>query len=188
MGRFIVYPAIVATPVVFGFVLWLLSLPITATLDSPTPRFGGIAAWLLLLASGTAFAIVVVLALIAQVWIVRARMAQFVGADFGRVEPLILIPETAIVLALVLNFLVLGRIPGILDGTQVLSAVTVNSIIDALQLFSVGSIALLLGAVLSNQVEALKGPAFLRAMIRGEIGVIVVFLFFIGAYLQIANL
>jgi hypothetical protein len=185
-GRFLVYPGIVFTPIVFGFVLWLLSRPVASQIDSANPPPGAVIADLLLFDAGISFAIVVVLALASQAWIARARMAQFVGADFGRVEPLIVMPEIASILALILVFLILSRAEGLI-GMPAPSAVTVDSAVYSLQVFSVASIALLLGAVLSNQVEDLKGRGFLWALVRAEVGVVVVIIFFIFAYLQLEN-
>ena len=187
-GRFIVYPAIVFTPVVFGLVLWFLSLPITSQIDSARPPPGAITAELLLVDAGISFAAVVIFALASQAWIVRERMAQFVGADFGRVEPLIVMPEVASILALTLVFLILRRAEGMLGAFSLPSAAAVDSVATSLQVFYVGSIALLLGAVLSNQVEDLKGRGFLRALVRMEVGVVVVLIFFLVTFLQLASL
>ncbi len=138
--------------------------------------------------SAASFAAVVAVALGAQAWVARARMAQFVGADFGRVEPLIVLPETAIIFALVIVFLVLGRIGAILDGAALPSPAAIDSVILALQAFAVSSFALLLGVVLSNQVEMLAGPGFLRALVRGEIGPVAVLAAFIWTFLLLKNL
>jgi hypothetical protein len=187
-GRFLVYPAIVATPAIIGLVLWMLSLPISGVIDSPQPQAGAVLGDVLLFDTGLAFALVVVFTLIAQAWIARARMAQFVGADFGRVEPLIVVPETATILALVLVFLVFGRIQSFLGAGVDPSAIRLNLLTSTLGTLGIGSLALLLGAVLSNQVEDLRGRGFLRALLRAEVGVVVVLWLFVAAYLQVSNL
>lgn len=188
LGRFIVYPAIVVTPIIFGSVLWFLSLPIASAIDSVSPPPGAIFADVLLFDAGITFAVVVVVALTAQAWVARARMAQFVGVDFGRVQPLIVIPEVATILVLILVFLLLRHIQGILYTASFPTAFSLDSVVNSLQLLGVGSLALLLGAVLSNQVEDLKGRGFLRALVRGEVGVVVVLVLFLGAFLSLGNL
>ncbi len=186
-GRFIVYPAIVVTPAFFGLALWFLSESIVPMLDSNTGFMSRSVANLFFW-SAASFAAVVTVALAAQAWVARARMAQFVGVDFGRTEPLIVLPEIAIVFGLALVFLVLGRARAILDGASLPSPVAIDSVILAIQVFMVGSFALLLGVALSNQVEELTGLGFLRALLRGEIGAVVIFVTFIWAFLRLTNL
>lgn len=188
MGRFIVYPAVVATPVVFGLVLWTLSLSYTGVIDSPTPRVGSVFADVFLFDAGAMFAIVVVVQAVAQAWIGRTRMAQFVGEDFGRVQPILVIPETATVFALVLVFLVLGHVDNFLAGAAVPSAAAMDSVIFSLELYAVGSVALLVGTGLSNQVEDLKGRGLGQALLRQELGIVLLIFLLANAVLALRNL
>ncbi len=187
LGRFLVYPAILATPVVFGLVLWILTLPITAAMDSPA-GMGAALAGPLLFDAGEMFAIVAVVQVVAQAWIARARMAQFFTEDFARVQTLLVIPETTTVFALTLVFLVLGHIEDMVTGLSFPTAVSLDSVIFSLGLYEVGSISVLLGAALSNQVEDLKGRGLVRALLRQEIGVVVPILLLAGALLALSNL
>ncbi len=186
IGRFIVYPAVVATPIIYGFVLWFLSNRIAAQLDSGADAANpGIA--VLFLWSAASFATVALVALAGQAWVARERMAQFVGADFPRVQSLIVLPELAAVFGLMIMFLTLGRIGAVLDGAAIAPA-RIDSVVLALQAFMVSSLALLVGVALSNQVETLAGRGYLRALVRGEIGVVAVFVTFIWAFLQVRSL
>ncbi len=188
MGKFIVYPPVVATPVVFGLVLWILSFPIAATIDSPTPHIGAVFAGPLLFDAGIMFATVAVVQAIAQAWIARSRMAQFVGEDFGRVQPLLVVPETATIFALTLVFLVLGRIEDLLAGSSSPSGVALDSVIYSLGLYGVGSVALLVGTGLANQIEDLKGRGFGQALLRQELGIFLLIVLFANAFLAFQNL
>ena len=169
-------------------VLWLLTLPVTALIDSPTPHVGALFADVLLFDAGAMFATVVVVQAVAQAWIGRARMAQYVGEDFGRVQPILVIPETATIFALVLVFLVLGHVENFLAGAAIPSAVAMDSVIFSLELYAVGSVALLVGTGLSNQIEDLKGRGFSQALLRQDLGVFLLLLFLTNAVLALRNL
>src|SRR3990170_5474126 len=177
IGLFVVYPAIVSTSVIFGFVLWVLGRPVAEAIDANTGN-AGLLADRLYFWSGVAFAWVASVPVATEAWVARSRMVQFVGRDFGRTETLLVIPETAVILALILVFLVLGRLEG---GPGALSEASVDSVVLGLQLFAVSSLALLVAASASGRVRALTGRGFLRALMPLEAGVGVTVVTFLWA-------
>lgn len=186
-GIFIVYPAIVATVIVFGFVLWFLGSSLAMDIDSATGVSADMANRLYLWTAFT-FAWAACAVVTAEAWVVRLRMQQFVSRDFGRVQPILVIPEVVVIFALILVFLIFGRMGKALGGSVPLVASAVDSVIFALQVFAVSSLAVVLSSGASNRVHDLSGKGFPRALFVAEAGAIVPLLTFMWVFLQIGSL
>src|SRR6266566_3267714 len=104
-ARLVQYFAITATAPIFGLIPWLMVSGIEDNFGSPSAPVAA-----LLDALGVAFAWTAVVATGTQAWITRVRLRLFVGLDFGRVLPLVVVPSTVVIFGLVLSFLVLGRV------------------------------------------------------------------------------
>lgn len=187
MGMFIVFPAIVATVVVFGFVLWFLGSDVALDIDSGAGPTIDLANRLFLWTAIT-FAWATCIVVAAEAWVARARMRQFVSRDFGRVQPLIVIPEVVVIFALIIVFLILGRLGDALGGSGSLQASAVNSVILSLQVFAVSTLAVLGSSGASGRVKDLSGRGFLRAIVTAEIGAFVPLTAFVWTFFQIGSL
>ena len=187
LGRFLLIPAILVTPVIFGFILWALSLPFVAELEaSVSPDVARVAR--LHLWSGIAFAWAAFVTIASQAWVARRRIRQALGEEFGRVLPLIVIPETLSILALILVFLILGIIVDVIDVGATLSPSGVEATILGLQVFAVSTLATPVGIAVSNRVTELDSRGFLRALIPMEIGVVATIAALAWAFLQVGSL
>lgn len=115
-GRVGTFFAVALTPTIFGLVLWFL----IAGLEADFGPLSGLPASLTFWASAS-FAFVSVVVVGVETWISGSRLKQYASEDFGRVLPIVVIPETAVIFSLILVFLTLGIIEGDLDGTTALS-------------------------------------------------------------------
>ncbi|TLZ73688.1 MAG: hypothetical protein E6K14_04945 [Methanobacteriota archaeon] len=104
-ARLVQYLAITATATIFGLIPWLMVSGIEDNFGSPSAPVAA-----LLDALGVAFAWTAVVATGTQTWITRVRLRLFVGLDFGRVLPLVVVPSTVVIFGLVLSFLVRSSI------------------------------------------------------------------------------
>ncbi len=190
-SHFIIFPAILATPVLLGLVLWLLSAPVADQIDqvlAVTPDLTFQRARDLLFWAAASYAFVVCMTVSSQAWVARVRMRGFIGADFPRVEPLMIVPETATVIGLVLVFYILADLRAMVNAQIAPTPAAVDAAILGLQVFAASSLVLPPATLLANQVEDLRGHGFLQALVRAEVGVFVVLAGFVWAYLQLLGL
>ncbi|MGQ0798159.1 MAG: hypothetical protein ACT4OI_09930 [Methanobacteriota archaeon] len=187
LGRLLVFPAILVTPIIFGAILWFLSLPPLTALDgSLIPGASNLAR--VHLWSAIAFGWTAAVTIASETVVARRRMRQALGADFGRVLPLVVIPETLSIFALILVFLILGVAADVIEAGASLSAAGVDATVLGLQLFAGSTFATPVGIVLSNRVEALDQRGFIRALLPAEAGVGIAIAGLAYAFLQIRSL
>ncbi len=185
-SRFAVFAGILATPVVYGFVLWMLDLGLAGDIGSQSGSqvalYDRLRTW-----CGIAFAWTAVVTVGTQSLVAARRWQQYTGSEFGRVQPLLVIPELAALFALILVFLIFGTIRGALAGGSMTEA-AVNEAVFRLLVFCLGVVAIPVGLSISNRVTDLRGRGFLHALLRAELGVVVLLLAFAWAYLSVTGL
>ncbi len=186
-NRFVMFAGILVTPVVYGLVLWILDIGVADAIGSQSsPQvalYDRLRTW-----SGIAFAWTAAVTAATQSFVAVRRWRQYVGAEFGRVQPLIVIPELAALFALILAFLIFRAIQDALAGGSIMTEAAVNEVVSRLLVFCLGVIAIPVGLVASNRVKDLRGRGFLRAILLAESGVVVLLLAFAWAYLSVAGL
>jgi hypothetical protein len=186
-ARFWVFPAVVATGVVFGLVLWILSLDLAQQIDAGAVA-GPDAASRLFFWVALTFACAACVTMFTEAWVVRARITQFVGADFGRVLPIVVVPETVVMFALFLAFLGIGALDWAAANSRALSVSAVDSVVLALQIYVVASLAAPVGAIISSGVRDLSGRGFMAAILPAEASIVPVIVALAWAFLQIQTL
>ncbi len=186
-NRFVMFAAILTTPVVFGLVLWFLDLSVADAIGSQSSPeialYDRLRTW-----SGIVFAWSATVTVATESFVVVRRWRQYAGAEFGRVQPLVVIPELAALFALILAFFIFGAIQDALAGGSVVTDAAVNEVVSRLLVFCLGVVAIPVGLSASNRVMDLRGRGFLQALLRAESGVVVLLLAFAWAYLSVAGL
>jgi hypothetical protein len=186
-GRFVPLVGVLVVPVVFGGILWVLSLPFLADIEAGLPA-GTTDLARLHLWSGIMFAVAACVTIGTEAWVGWRRMREALGVEFGRVLPLYVIPQTLSVFALVLAFLVLGAISDAIVLQVPFLSAGVDATVSGLLAFALGTLATPLGVAVSNRVEALDERGFLRALIPAEAGVAVAIAGLAYAFLQLGSL
>jgi len=176
------YFEVTLTPIAFGVLLWYLLVGI----ENEFGPLSGVAERLVSsLAVG--FAVTACITLAAQASIARARLGEMVGPAFPRVLPLIVVPTTGPVFALVLAFLLLGNITSIVNGSLSPRPEVVDAVGAGFLIFGASNLGYLGGAVASNRVSNLLSPrGFGQALIRLVVGELAVVLALLYAFLQIS--
>jgi F0F1-type ATP synthase membrane subunit c/vacuolar-type H+-ATPase subunit K len=186
-GRLFPLVAVLTTPVIFGLILWWLSLAVVGDFEEGTvPGASSLAR--LHLWSAVAFGWAAVVTIASEAWVARHRMRQALGIEFGRVLPLVVIPETLSIFALILAFLIVGVIGDVVDAGASLPSAGVDATVLGLVGFAVSTLATPLGIVFSNRVKALDGKGFIRALLPVEAGAGVAMAGLLYAFLQIQAL
>lgn len=183
-ARLPVFFALSAVPFVFGLSLWLLlsgaelehgSLPVPAET---------VAFWM---AAG--YAIVAVLVVASQTWLGRARLREFLSVQFGRVLPVMVIPNTSLVFAVVLSYLALGRLPDFLGPTPALSEAAANSVALVFQVFALAALGKPVGIALSLRVRDITTTqGFTRMLSFAEIAAFLSIVALVWGFLQLGSL
>lgn len=185
-GRFFSLSAILVTPVIFGFILWALSLPFVDDLEAAvTPEAQNVAR--VHLWTGIAYASTACVTIASEVSVACHRMKQALGVEFGRVLSLVVIPETLWIFCLILVFLILEVVRDVVDLGFGLTA-GVDETILGLQVFAASTLATPLAITISNRVSDLDSRGFIRALIPAEAGVAVTIAALAYAFLQIGLL
>src|SRR5256712_10596012 len=133
------------------------------------------------------FAVTACITLAAQASIARARLGEMVGPAFGRGLPLIVVPATGQVFALVLAFLLLGNIASIASGSLSSRPEVVDAVAAGFLVFGAPNLGYLGGAIASNRVSNLLSPrGFSQALTRLVVGEVAVVVGLLYAFLQIS--
>ncbi len=176
--------AVMATPLVLGLSLWALSQSalsgLAAASGSAADNVSSALLW-----SELAYAFTACAAVAGQVWILRARLVQFVGSDFGRVLPLYVIPVTSVVFAMTLAFLTLGSLFTDAWNPINLSSGASGSIVLAYQFFCGAAVLQLMTLGFSNRIQDLSGHGFSRTMILADAGEVPLVLALVWVFLAL---
>ena len=171
-GRVVTAGAVATAPVVLGILLWWISQPYPESLEGARGLFAPMEVDLFFTAT-VAFAWAAVSATLSSTLIFRARMRSVLGADFGRVLPLAVVPFTGVVFALILEFLLLGLFDGQLTtGANSIDITQVDATASAFTAFGVALAAFPVAAWVSNHVRRLSPADYPRAlvvMVAGEL-------------------
>lgn len=179
-GRVPVFFALALTPAVFGLILWFLLSGLEADFGSLSGIPANLAFW-----CAAAFAFVSAVVVGAETWISRSRIEQFASEDFGRVLPLVVIPETAAIFALILVFLTIGVISGNLDRTQTITDADAWRIVMGLQVYAVTTLAYPVAVALSNRIRDFSAAReWIRALVRLELASAATIVGFVWAFWQ----
>ena len=109
------------------------------------------------------------------------------GPAFPRVLPLIVVPTTGPVFALVLAFLLVGNITPIVNGSLSSRPEVVDAVAVAFLIFGASNLGYVGGALASNRVSNLLSPrGFGQALIRLVVGEVAVVVGLLYAFLQIS--
>jgi len=125
------------------------------------------------------------IAIAVQGWIVRRRLLDFVGPNFGRVLVLAMPRLTSVVFYLVLGIQVFGRLP----LASAVSEPRVGAVVSALVLYGLGGLVLPAVTTVANRVNDLASfRNFRRLLVLSDVGILPVFVGFAWALLQIRSL
>ncbi len=178
-GRILVYLSAAGTIPIFGLVMWLQVASIE-TRGPLSPQDSNVVLW-----TGRMWGWVSAIAIAVQGWIVRKRLLDFVGPNFGRVLVLAMPPLTSVVFYLVLGLQVFGRLP--LAST--VSEPRVGAVVSALVLYGLGSLVLPAVTTVANRVNDLASfRNFRRLLVLSDVGILPVFVGLVWALLQIRSL
>lgn len=183
-GRVLVALTLTATKIIFGLVLWFL----VTSLES---RFRplGVAENHVLLWMGIGFSWAVLVAVFSATWTARWRIGQLAGDEFGRVLPLLAVWNALVIFSLIVNFLLLGRVSGVLDEAGGLTASQASQLISVAQVSAMSTLGAPIAAVLSAAVGDISSPRlFMSAVVRTEIGTVPPILGLVWAFLQLGGL
>ncbi len=181
-ARLVQYFAITATAPIFGLIPWLMVSGIEDNFGSPSAPVAA-----LLDALGVAFAWTAVVATGTQAWITRVRLRLFVGLDFGRVLPLVVVPSTVVIFGLVLSFLVLGRVEDS-AGWAPLTVEGATRMGTALLVYSASTTAVAVSSFVAGRVRDLRQMRnFVRAVSMTDSGVLISILALAWAFSQITS-
>ncbi len=182
-ARLPVFFVIAAIPFVFGLVLWFL-LAGDESVYGPLQGTPYTAAFWI--AAG--FAVVSALVAASQTWLARARLRAFLSDDFGRILPVLVVPNTSLVFALVLGFLALARISDFLTNPSALSAAAANQVAVVFQVYALASLGNLAGIGLSLRIQDFSTPrGFMRMMNFAEVAVVAPMFALIWGFLQLGS-
>jgi len=182
-GRLVTYLAVTGTTVIFGLIPWLLVTGIESDFGPPAGSMALLIFWLAI-----SFAWTAVVATAAQVWVTQTRLRSFVGLEFARVLPLVVIPNTLVIFGLVLCFLTLGRVSDPTSGWAPITNDQAGPMITALLVYAASTVGLLISTVLASWVKDLTQPRkFVRALSLTEGGVFPAILAIAWAFLQLSS-
>jgi len=181
------YPAVMSTLIVYGFVLWSFGSLWAQAIDGGRgPAFDQ--ANRLFFWSAFTYAWSACVVAWARTWLARARMPQFVSREFARVLPILVFPEVVGIYALLLVFFTLDRIGAAVELSLPLGPAAVDSMVSALEIFALSTLAVPVAAAASNRVRDLSGKGYLRALVTAEAGALISLLGFAWAFLRIEAL
>ncbi len=178
--------AVMATPLVLGLSLWAFSQPALSGLSSVSgPAADHVSSALLW--SELTYAFTACAAVAGQVWVLRARLVQFVGPGFGRVLPLYVIPVTSVVFAMTLAFLTLGSLFSDTWAPINLSSGAADSIVSAYQVFCAAAFLQMMTLGFSNRIQDLSGRGFSRTVILADVGEVPLVLALVWVFLALGS-
>jgi len=181
-ARLVQYFAISGTTTIFGLIPWLIASGIEDNAGPPPAPISALLGTL-----GLGFAWTAVVATGTQAWMTRTRLRSFVGLDFARVLPLVVVPNTVVIFGLVLSFLVLGRVADS-AGWAPLAGEAATQIGTALLVYSASTTAVAVSSVIAGRVRELgQMRNFLRAVSVADSGVLVSILALAWAFSQIVS-
>lgn len=183
-ARLPVFFVLAAVPFLFGLSLWFLVSGLEQDYGALQGPSYTVVFWM---AAG--YASVAVLALLSQAWLARARLREFISVQFGRVLPVLVVPNTSLVFAMVLVFLALGRLSGFLAAPSTLSSAAVEQFAAVFQVFAVSAMANPVGIGLSLRVRDLTtSQGFVRSLSFADIATVAPLAALLWGFLQLGSL
>ena len=182
--RLPVFFALASVPFFFGLSLWLL----VSGLEQGYGALQG-PSYMVVFWMAAGYASVAVLALLSQAWLARARLRESLSVRFGRVLPVLVVPNTSLIFALVLGLLALARLPGYLAAPSTVSAATVEQFTVVFQVFAFSALANPVGIGLSLRVRDLATPqGFVRSLTLAGLATVAPLAALVRGFLQIGSL
>ncbi len=176
-----------AVPLVLGVVLWTMSVPLTAQVDSGSSAalsdLQSLIVW-----AAVMYGVAATITSLSWATVLRARMAGAMGTDFGRILPVAVISFTGTIFAILLGFLVFGYVTTAFDNGLIASASSVSSAVAAMQAYAVATLGFLAGAWASNRVRDLSRNGFQRAVLFAVAGEVPALVGLVAAFLAIGAL
>jgi hypothetical protein len=163
-ARFAVLSGYGLTPVLLGFVLWLMLQPETGQLAASTSTERVALLGLVLWFAG-AYAVAASATTVARTTVLRTRAGLLMGRDYGRVLVFAELPLSAVVFAGVAGFLIVSGVGGFLAGSSSSVVGNVGAVVSALQAFSIGILAYPVAAFASGRVHDLSPRGFTRILL-----------------------
>lgn len=178
------YAMVVLDPVLFGFVLWILTAPVTEALQAGGPSDAVGAGVRLFVSAGIVYALTSFIVAATQARIYSRRIRDLIGAFSARALSLVVIPTLAIVSALLAGFLTLRFTVSFLAGP--LPAAAADPWVFAWIVFGICGLAVPVMAELALRQDLATRSGFLRAASLSLLGVIPV-LGTLGGFLVLAS-